>query len=228
MEVGLRRFKGELISLSGIVGIPGTAVIGSPGDNGNDGASCAPGDNGENGAPGTPGTDGSPGAAGHCMTRAVTEHQGTTEIQGFLAFRWMTRECEREELDGKTGNRWKRCQSQGFVVQGQAKEAGRLSPQEHFGGWCYTPRQEARTFEEAEHVCRAWGGHVFRYAGTCSCHLLVLISPPPASSRWMRWRWRCGSSDTLTSGSASGGCPRLVSDGRRGQHGSPADIQQAG
>ena len=34
--------------------------------------------------------------------------------------------------------------------------------QEHFGGWCYTPRQEARTFEEAEHVCRAWGGHVFR------------------------------------------------------------------
>jgi hypothetical protein len=30
-------------------------------------------------------------------------------------------------------------------------------------GWCYTPRQEARTFEEAEHVCRAWGGHVFSY-----------------------------------------------------------------
>eukprot|EP00960_Hanusia_phi_P061661 764902-Hanusia_phi.AAC.3 len=118
--------------------------------------------------------------------------------------------------------------SSGKVRRRRLEAFSRLSPQEHFGGWCYTPRQEARTFEEAEHVCRAWGGHVFRYAGTCSCHLLVLISPPPASSRWMRWRWRCGSSDTLTSGSASGGCPRLVSDGRRGQHGSPADIQQAG
>jgi hypothetical protein len=30
-------------------------------------------------------------------------------------------------------------------------------------GWCYTPRQEARTFEEAEHVCRAWGGHVLSF-----------------------------------------------------------------
>jgi hypothetical protein len=25
------------------------------------------------------------------------------------------------------------------------------------------PRQEARTFEEAGHVCRAWGGHVLSF-----------------------------------------------------------------
>uniref|UniRef100_A0A7S0EX77 C-type lectin domain-containing protein n=1 Tax=Hanusia phi TaxID=3032 RepID=A0A7S0EX77_9CRYP len=138
----------------GIVGIPGTAVIGSPGDNGNDGA---PGDNGENGAPGTPGTDGSPGAAGSNGAPGDNGNPGVPGIQG---------------IDGRDAS-----------LRASSCKIGDLFPSphfwgsdtEHFGGWCYTPRQEARTFEEAEHVCRAWGGHVFSFQSVDEMEMAVRL-----------------------------------------------------
>ena len=82
-----------------------------------------------------------------------------------------------------------------------------------YDGWCYTPRQEARTFSEAEHVCRAWGGHVFSYQSQQEKDMAV--RPLPRGTRnalrtggstvrltrhnFVRGR-RCGCSGTRTSG----------------------------
>jgi hypothetical protein len=129
----------------GEVGPPGTDARGRTGENGRNGP---PGENGEAGAPGR---DGLPGAEGRAGTQGINGTPGTPGRQG---------------QDGTAGVD---ARSQTFSCR-----VGDLYPTPHFWndgqsgsaeqpGWCYTPRQEARTFEEAEHVCRAWGGHVLSF-----------------------------------------------------------------
>ncbi|KAJ1495162.1 hypothetical protein T484DRAFT_1926054 [Baffinella frigidus] len=108
----------------------------------------------DNGAQGTAGTDGAAGANG---ANGIEGRAGAPGVNGPAGA------PGRLGLDGPNGAD---AAAQTFTCR-----VGDLYPTPHLWshtvslaaatpGWCYTPRQEARTFEEAEHVCRAWGGHV--------------------------------------------------------------------
>mmetsp|Transcript_33591 Transcript_33591/g.75469 ORF Transcript_33591/g.75469 Transcript_33591/m.75469 type:complete len:290 (+) Transcript_33591:792-1661(+) len=112
--------------------------------------------------------------------QAVTEHQGTTEIQGFLAFR--------ESMEEMPVSGLRRARLETFSHLLTSGDRTRSTSED---GVIHPDRKLERSKRRSTSVVLG--------AGMCS-----------ASSRWMRWRWRCGSSDTLTSGSASGGCPRLA------------------
>mmetsp|Transcript_19556 Transcript_19556/g.46421 ORF Transcript_19556/g.46421 Transcript_19556/m.46421 type:complete len:336 (+) Transcript_19556:2-1009(+) len=132
----------------GVQGVPVMGAQGAPGPAGTkgpDGKDGAPGLPGKQGTPGTIGINGAPGQPGQDGPNGVRGKNGITPSLAAA-------ECRVGDLF-PTPHHWINAQSH----QGSQTSAG--SGQ----GWCYTPRQEARTFSEAEHVCRAWGGHVFSY-----------------------------------------------------------------
>ena len=137
-----------------MIGVPGRYVIGPPGANGlagpegkagTPGTPGTPGTAGQNGIPGTPGTPGTPGPPGPpgSAKDGVDAHMGMSL-------------CRVGDLF-PSPHHWN-----GGGGTNQDHKSGDENSMEPTG-WCYTPRQEARTFEEAEHVCRAWGGHVFSF-----------------------------------------------------------------
>lgn len=135
-------------------GVPGVAVIGAPGSNGLAGARGANGAAGANGRAGKAGKRGLPGAVGKSGAPGPNGSPG-----------WA-----RDGKDAKMGASL--CRVGDLFPSPHFWNGGGSTLQRHKTGkgtgmtptgWCYTPRQEARTFEEAEHVCRAWGGHVFSF-----------------------------------------------------------------
>jgi len=139
---GLRGKKGG----EGVIGLQGIPVMGaqgkagSNGPNGPNGSNGPPGAPGAVGKPGAPGAPGKPGAPGQNGPNGPRGTNGKSPSQGSAT-------CRVGDLY-PTPHHW----------ANQATNSNAGGP-----GWCYTPRQEARTFSEAEHVCRAWGGHVFSY-----------------------------------------------------------------
>eukprot|EP00802_Teleaulax_amphioxeia_P011258 Tamp_11290.p1 GENE.Tamp_11290~~Tamp_11290.p1 ORF type:complete len:623 (+),score=101.22 Tamp_11290:24-1871(+) len=150
----------------GVIGVPGATVIGPPGANGLagpkgipgipgiPGRDGKPGDNGIPGIPGMPGKPGPPGPPGSAK-------DGKDAAMGMAL-------CRVGDLF-PSPHFWG-----GGGSTNQNHQTGKstgMSPT----GWCYTPRQEARTFEEAEHVCRAWGGHVFSYQDQEELNMAVRV-----------------------------------------------------
>ena len=150
----------------GALGVPGAYVIGPPGANGLAGPKGA---NGVPGLPGLPGKSGTPGIPGIPGTPGAPGPNGPpgTAKDGKDAKMGMSL-CRVGDLF-PSPHFWG-----GGGSTNQNHQTGKgtgMSPT----GWCYTPRQEARTFEEAEHVCRAWGGHVFSFQDQEELNMAVRV-----------------------------------------------------
>ena len=150
----------------GALGVPGKYVIGPPGANGlagpkgGNGVPGLPGLPGKSGAPGIPGIPGTPGPPGPNGPPGKAKDGKDAKMGMSL--------CRVGDLF-PSPHFWN-----GGGSTNQNHKSGKgtgMSPT----GWCYTPRQEARTFEEAEHVCRAWGGHVFSYQDQEELNMAVRV-----------------------------------------------------